>query len=434
MGRGKWSWTAVLGALLIVAPHKAAGYAVLSHEAIIDTLWESSIKPLLLERFPEATPEQLRIAHAYVYGGAIIQDAGYYPFGSKFFSNLTHYVRTGDFVLALIHDSRDLNEYAFALGALSHYSADNAGHPIAINRAVALLYPKLRRRFGKEISYDEAPLAHIRTEFSFDVVQVAHNYYAPEAYHGFIGFEVSENVMRRAFADTYSLDFSRAFPDLELAIGTYRWSVRTVIPEMTRVAWAANKEEIGHTKPGMTKKRFLYNLSRASYEKEWGQRYQRPGLGARFLAFLIRILPKIGPLQKLEIPIPTPDAERLFMASFNTIVDQARTDYRELRHGNLSLSDKNFDLGVPSHAGIYPLSDDTYAHLVDLLAQKQFQGVTPALRDNIVAYYRSPSGRVDTERRPKDWQRLQAELTQLEHLSLAASGGSGATAINAGSR
>ncbi len=416
------NWLVRLAAavLLMAAPRPLPAYAVLSHEAIIDTLWESSIKPLLLERFPEATPDQLRIAHGYVYGGAIIQDAGYYPFGSKFFSNLTHYVRTGDFVLALIHESRDLNEYAFALGALAHYSADNSGHPMAINRAVPMLYPKLRKQFGKEISYDEAPLAHIRTEFSFDVVQVAHNFYAPEAYHAFIGFEVSEPVMRRAFLDTYSLDLSQAFPDLGLAIGTYRWSVRSLIPEMTRVAWAANKREIGHTKPGMTKKKFLYNLSKTSYEKEWGQKFQRPGAGARFLAFLIRILPKIGPLRELQIPIPTPDAERLFMASFNTIVDQARRDYQSLRRGTLALTDRNFDLGVVSHAGIYPLSDETYAHMMDLLAEGGFKGVTPALRDNIVAYYRDPAGRVATERKPKDWQRLQGELSELEHLNLVA--------------
>ncbi len=404
----------------MATPRPLPAYAVLSHEAIIDTLWESTIKPLLLERFPEATPDQLRIAHGYAYGGAIIQDAGYYPFGSKFFSNLTHYVRSGDFVLALIHESQDLNEYAFALGALSHYSADNNGHPMAINRAVPMLYPKLQKRFGKEISYDEAPLAHIRTEFSFDVVQVAHSYYAPDAYRAFIGFDVSEPVMRRAFADTYSMDLSRAFPDLGLAIGTYRWSVRSLIPEMTRVAWSANKKEIGRTKPGMTKKKFLYNLSKASYEKEFGQKFQRPGAGARFLAFLIRILPKIGPLKELQIPIPTPDAERLFMASFNTIVDHARLDYQSLRRGSLVLADRNFDLGVISHAGIYPLSDETYAHMVDLLAADRFKGVTPALRDNIVAYYLAPAGRVATERRPKDWQRLQTELSELEHLSLVA--------------
>src|SRR6202047_373820 len=129
--------------LLLSWPTQTAAYAVLSHEAIIDSVWDTNIRSLLLKRFPNATPEELKEAHGYAYGGAIIQDMGYYPHGSFFFSDLAHYVRSGDFVLALIRDSKDLDGYAFALGALAHYAADNSGHPIGTNRAVPLLYPKL---------------------------------------------------------------------------------------------------------------------------------------------------------------------------------------------------------------------------------------------------------------------------------------------------
>src|ERR1700733_15842393 len=131
-----------------------SAYSVLPHEAIIDSSWPKNLRPLLLQRFPNATEDQLREAHAYAYGGAIIQDMGYYPFSSKFFSDLAHYVRSGDFVQALIRDSQDINEYAFALGALCHYSADTDGHPIATNRSVPILYPKLRRRYGDSVTYD----------------------------------------------------------------------------------------------------------------------------------------------------------------------------------------------------------------------------------------------------------------------------------------
>src|ERR1700743_121964 len=106
--------------LVISRAPQCAGYSVLAHEAIIDAAWKDGIVPLLLSRFPYATPEELLEAHSYAYGGAIIQDLGYYPFGSKFFSDLTHYVRSGDFVLALLRDAQDLNEYAFALGAAAH--------------------------------------------------------------------------------------------------------------------------------------------------------------------------------------------------------------------------------------------------------------------------------------------------------------------------
>jgi hypothetical protein len=181
-----------------------SGYSVLTHEAIIDAAWKESIMPVLLKRFPNATPEELLRAHAYAYGGAIIQDMGYYPFGNSFFSDLTHYVRTGDFVLALIEESRDLNEYAFALGALAHYAADTSGHPIATNRAVAMMYPQLAKKYGPVVTYEEKPSAHMKVEFGFDVDQVAKGNYAPKAYHDFIGFEVSKPVLERAFAKILS--------------------------------------------------------------------------------------------------------------------------------------------------------------------------------------------------------------------------------------
>src|ERR1044071_8610426 len=194
---------AALMLLTVIVQQTSFGYSVLTHEAIIDASWKDSIRPLLIKRFPRATEEQLREAHAYAYGGSIIQDMGYYPFGSKFFTDLVHYVRSGDFIEALLDEAQDINEYAFALGALAHYSADNSGHVIAVNRAVPILYPKLRARYGDRITYVEDPTAHLKTEFGFDVVQVARGRYASQAYHDFIGFEVSKSVLQRAFKRTY---------------------------------------------------------------------------------------------------------------------------------------------------------------------------------------------------------------------------------------
>ena len=149
------------------------GYSVLTHEAIVDSVWDTSIQKLLLKRFPNATPEDLEEAHAFTYGGCIIQDMGYYPFGSHLFSDLTHYVRSGDFIQALLRESQDLDEYAFALGALAHYAADNNGHRIAINPGVPLLYPKLEQQFGPTVTYWDDHTSHMRTEFGLDVLQVA---------------------------------------------------------------------------------------------------------------------------------------------------------------------------------------------------------------------------------------------------------------------
>src|SRR5215813_11310846 len=232
------------------------GYSVLAHEAIIDAAWTDTIRPILKQRFPNATPDELKKAHAYIYGGAIIQDLGYYPHGSHFFSDLTHYCRSGDFIEALLRDSKDLNGYAFALGALSHYAADNDGHMIGTNPSVPILYPKLERKYGKLVTYEQDPLAHVKTEFGFDVLEVAKERYAPDSYHDFIGFEVDAPLLEQAFRETYGLDLKVALPDEEKALGSYRRAVSKLIPKETRIAWTLKSSEIQKDQPSMTKRKF----------------------------------------------------------------------------------------------------------------------------------------------------------------------------------
>src|ERR1700681_4365441 len=260
-------------------PSETAAYAVLAHEAIIDSVWDTNIRPLLLKRFPGATGGEIKEAHGYAYGGAIIQDMGYYPHGSFFFSDLAHYVRSGDFVLALLRDSKDLNGYAFALGALAHYAADNNGHREGTNRAVPLLYPKLKKKYGDFVSYEDDKLAHVKTEFGFDVLEVAKERYAPESYHDYIGFEVSPRVLDQAFQETYGLDLKKVLTNQDRVFNSYRHAVSNLLPRATRIAWHLKKDEIQKDEPGITKNKFLYNLRRSNFEKEWGKDYTHPTFG-----------------------------------------------------------------------------------------------------------------------------------------------------------
>src|SRR6476660_2886316 len=354
---------ACLGLLLLLSAPTARSYSVLTHEAMIDSVWDSSIKVLLLQRFPNATAEELNAAHAYAYGGSIIQDLGYYPFSSKFFSDLTHYVRTGDFVLSLIRNSQDLNEYAFSLGALAHYAADNNGHRIATNLAVPLLYPKLRLKFGNLVTYADDPFSHLKTEFGFDVFQAAKGRYAPDGYKGFIGFEVSKPVLERAFEETYGMKIEHVFANFDLAIGSYRRTVSSILPAMTRVAWQIKKQEIMKDAPGTTRKKFLYNISRSSYENNWGTTYPHPGFRSRALAFFFRIVPRVGPFKALAFKRLTPATEKIFMASFNATIDRYRQLLSELRADRLQLPNENFDTGALTGAGQYKLTDAAYAKL-----------------------------------------------------------------------
>jgi len=344
-------------ALSIAAP--AGAYSVLAHEANVDALWETGIRPLLHQRFPRATVAQLAAARAYAYGGSVIQDLGYYPFGNQFFSNLAHYVRSGDFVEALIRDAHDLNEYAFAIGALAHYTADNTGHPEAVNRAVPLMFPKLKNRYGPRVTYEDSPASHVRTEFSFDIVQVAGGRYRSRAYRDFIGFEVAKPVLERAFLDTYGLKIDDVFDNEDLAIASYRHAIADVIPQITRAAWRDKREEIAKRLPGVDRKAFVYSLSRQEYEREFGADYQKPGFFMRIVVLMYRVLPKIGPLKPLAFKAPTPEAERMFVAS----VADTRRRYAEalaaVREGRLHLANTNFDTGRPTKAGEYTLADKT---------------------------------------------------------------------------
>src|SRR5436305_13314883 len=296
--------------LLCCLPNVCSGYSILTHEEIIDLLWANQLKPLLHQKFPAATEEELRKAHAFAYGGCLIQDMGYYPFGHKMFSDLVHYVRSGDFVEAMLAEASDINEYAFALGSLAHYAADITGHPV-VNAAVAQEFPKLREKFGPSVTYVEDTKAHIRTEFGFDVVQVAKQRYTSDSYHDFIGFEVAKPVLERAFLKTYGIKLSDVFGNLDLSIGSFRWSVSRAIPEMTRVALLTKKDELVKENPSFAKKKFLYNLKRSEYEKEFGKQYQKPGLGARIMAVIFKIIPKVGPFKAIAFKMPNPDTETL---------------------------------------------------------------------------------------------------------------------------
>jgi hypothetical protein len=395
-------------------PSRCGAYAVLSHEAIIDTVWDTNLKPLLLKRFPSATADELRKAHGYSYGGAIIQDMGYYPHGTHFFSDLTHYVRSADFILAMIKDSKDLNDYAFALGAMAHYAADNDGHRIGTNPAVPLLYPKLKKKYGNVVTYEQDPLAHVKTEFGFDVIEVAQKRYAPDSYHDFIGFQVAVPLLEQAFRETYGLELKVVLPDEEKTLNSYRHAVSEQLPKATRIAWSLKQKDIQKDQPGITKRKFLYNLSRASYEKEWGKKYEQPTAGEKFLAFLTKLLPKIGPLRVLQFKAPTPQTEKMFEDSFNATLERYRKLLGEIGSGNLELANDNFDTGDTTGPGKYGMNDDTYAKLLDKLSDEKFAGAPPELRANILTFFGDLNAPYATKRDPKAWAKLQTELDQLK--------------------
>jgi hypothetical protein len=410
--------TVALLLVVLMCSGGSSAYSVLTHEEIVDLLWTNEIRPLLLKRYPGLSEDQLKEAHAYAYGGAVIQDLGYYPFGSKEFSNLVHYLRSGDFVCEMLRESQDVNEYAFALGALSHYAADIAGHP-AVNQAVAIEYPKLRAKYGKSVRYAQDKTAHLKTEFGFDTVQVAKNRYASEQYHDFIGFQVSKTLLERVFPVVYGVELKDVLSHEDLAVGSYRFAVSRMIPEMTQVALQTHKKELMRETPDFARQKFLYHLSRSDYEKQWGKDYVKPGAGIRILSTLLRYMPRIGPFKGLAFKNPTPQTEDLYFKSINTTVDQYRAFLEAVRSDTLVLLNCDLDSGNLTKAAEYSLTDDTYATLLAQLSERKFDRTSPELRANILQFYSNLSVPIETKKDQPRWQGVLTALDQLKSVAPA---------------
>jgi hypothetical protein len=402
--------------VVLLCASGALAYSVLTHEEIVDLVWTDQLRPLLLKRFPALTEDQLKEAHGYAYGGAVIQDLGYYPFGSVEFSNLVHYVRSGDFVQQLLLQSQDANEYAFALGALAHYASDIAGHP-AVNQSVAIQYPKLRAKYGNSVRYAEDHTAHLKTEFGFDMVQVAKNRYASQQYHDFIGFQVSKPLLERTFPIVYGVELKDVLAHEDLAVGSYRFAVSRMIPQMTQIALKTHKKEIMQETPDFAKQKFLYRLSRSEYEKEWGKDYTKPDFGTRFWSVVLRYMPKIGPFKALAFNNPTPKTEDLYFKSINTTVDQYRIYLQQVGAGSLDLANCDFDTGKETKAAEYSLTDETYAKLLGQLAARKFDLTSPDLRANILSFYSDLSLPLETKKDADRWQAVLVDLDQLKLVS-----------------
>jgi len=386
---------------------------VLTHEAIVDANWNKVIVPLIKLRFPAATTEELKTAHAFAYGGCVMPDLGYYPFGSKLFTNLVHYVRSGDFIASVFEEAKNMNDYAFALGALCHYYADGYGHPIGVNRSVPLIYPEMKTKFGDTVTYAEDKISHLRTEFSFDVVQTARGNYAPQAYHDFIGFQVSKELIQIAFLKTYGLDVNDLFGNFDRAVGSFRWAVKELIPSATKAAWKTKKDEIRKANTSAARRSYVYNIRRQHYYKEFGREREKNKLGESILSFLIRIAPKWGPLKILKFRIPDADAEKMFLASFDATVLNYSNEVARISRGNLELANIDWDTGKRAIEGEYSLADKTYSDWVMKLKEKNFQSITPPMKSNILAFYKKHSLNPVTD--TAEWQQTSAALEELRN-------------------
>jgi Zinc dependent phospholipase C len=392
----------------------AVPYSVQTHEELIDLAWKQSIRPLLLSRYPTLTEPQLQEAHAYAYGGCAIQDFGYYPFGNAFFSNLTHYVRSGDFVLALLHDAQTPDELAFAIGSLSHYIGDNFGHSYAVNHAVPIEFPKLKKRYGSVVNYAENPHAHVQTEFAFDIDQLSHSRFAPSAYLKHVGLEVPRPLLRKAFFETYGLRLPDIIGSKETSIHVYRFAVRRFLPDIARAETVLHKKSFPPDTPSADFDELAKELRQASADNDWEAYRKKPGVRSHIYAGFIYVLPKVGTLKMLAIKGPTEQTEDMYIKSVNRSVTALRlvlTNFDRIDH---YISNRDLDTGAVVQPGGYPLTDKTYAKLLAMITQHPTNVVPTELKHDIIAYYADPTSPIITKKNPEEWAQVQANLKTLE--------------------
>lgn len=440
--------------LLLLAPAATAfAYSLLTHEQLIDITWDDSIVPLLLSRYPGLTPAQLDEARSYAYGGCVIQDIGYYPFGQASFSNLTHYVRSGDFIVALFRNAANADELAFAVGALSHYIGDSVGHPLATNVAVPVEFHKLQAEYGPVVSYAEGKHQHVQTEFGFDINEIAHRRMAPLQYLRHIGMNVSMRQLSMAYYQTYGIneDFSGS-RGRRVNVKGYRFAVRAFIP---RVADAVTLIHRHHEPPdvdGPEARELRAEVAQVALENHWDE-YRRPaGIGTWTLAGLIVIVPKFGPLKLADVKGPTEQTEaeyvhsvamsaaalRRVLARFtppekrkraqNAALDGKAADpaQRDLpkEPQAKSVSETNFDTHHPLpnrdldtgsvvQPGGYSLTDATYADLLRILTSQPKVPIPAGIKEDIQAYYSNADAPISTKKDAERWKQVQADLVTL---------------------
>jgi hypothetical protein len=407
----------ILCVLPLILSDRASGYSVLTHEAIVDLAWEDSIRPLLLSRFPNTTEGQLRVAHAYAYGGCAIQDIGYYPFGKTFFSDLTHYVRSGDFVAALFRNARDVNELAFAAGALSHYVGDSFGHSVAVNRATAFEFPKLKERYGDVVTYEDNPHAHVRTEFGFDIEQASKRRFAPDSYLKHIGLTAPRRLLEKAFFETYGLSLHDMLGQERPAIRGYRSAVRSFIPFFARGEVVLHRNQFKEEARTREFEIFEKEVSRQEFRREWANAYSGPGFRGYLAAVIIRVVPKIGPAALLGIKIPQSETQQMYMRSVNETLSHFRRRVLQVQTEapqQFGLADRDLDTGAKVKPGSYRRTDATYAKLLHQVVSRPQMEIPLGLRQDVLAYYADPKAPISTKKDARAWAQVQEELEKFK--------------------
>jgi hypothetical protein len=428
----------LVGLLAFVAPPHTYAYSILTHEQLIDLLWSSDILPMLHTRFPDARPEDLRLARKYAYGGALLADAGYYPKGEPYTANLTHYVLAGDFVTNLFRNATDVYELAFAVGALTHYVGDTIGHSTATNPSVAIAFPNLVKPGGTQIGTDGLPEAIVtyedgeaqykQVEVGFDINSLNHKRFIPKKIMDRIGFDVPLQQFTYAFYQTYGLQVDFTHTDSSLNLHAYAGDAKGVITEGIYAIASKHKKDGPDESSIAELPEFQAMIANAEAEGHWNKYKRAGGFESKAMIVVLGVDPAI-PIARVEMPITT--TQRMYIRSVLQSVKLLKQILKtpvapterfiplwpsdQSNSSPTSLPNFNLDTGHLEPSRAYRLTDDAYFDLLGRIVANPTWPIPPSTKTAIQTYFSdSDTGpKYDFVSTAEDRQTLAARLQAL---------------------
>lgn len=349
-------------------PQRASAYGLSTHLLLVDLVWASDIRPLLVKSFPCQTEAVYDRARVYAYGGALVQDAGYYLGGQADLSDLTHYARSGDFVSNLFRNATDVDELAFALGALTHYVGDTIGHPDATNQSVPIAFPNLGLKYHSSVvTYEKDPKAHLQVEFGFDVNAAKLGRLRPPALMKDEHPDLSLQQLAFAYYQTYGLTDDLTYARAGLSARSYYGSTEGLLPfgTYTKANVAAFKPVHGTDEAGLQKL-----IDDVASREDWKSHRKHAGLPRILGAPLVLFV------SKTYIRYPTTETQSKYDRSVVASVDRIREviasvhatpgDFVPLWPADKAgdrgqpLPNFNLDTGEVEEPGVYEKSGDIH--------------------------------------------------------------------------
>jgi len=256
----------------------------------------------------------------------------------------------------------------------------------------------------------------VQTEFAFDVNQLSKLRFAPSAYLRYVGLNVPNTLLRKAFFETYGLDLPDIIGTRQATLRVYRFAARRFLPNIARAEVVLHKKSFPADVPSPELDTLTKDLLQASADNDWERFRNPPGIGTHIFAGFIYILPKVGALKLLAIQGPQVQTEDLYIKSVNHSINSVRYTLAHFDTIQRYLPNRDLDTGFVVKPGGYRLTDETFARLLEKLAEHSERPIPAQVKHDIIAYYANPNAPIITKKTPRKWREVQDNLATLKSM------------------